>query len=35
LSVCLLFLSAGLPDGIIFIPKIPVRVCFGGPWNEK
>jgi hypothetical protein len=27
--------SAGLPDGFIFLPKIPVWVCFGWPSDEK
>jgi hypothetical protein len=24
---------AGLPDGFVFKPKIPIWVNFGGPWN--
>jgi hypothetical protein len=28
--------ASGLPDGIpIFIPKLPIWVYFGGPWNWK
>jgi hypothetical protein len=29
-------LEAGLPDGLcICLPKIPICVYFGGPWNRK
>jgi hypothetical protein len=27
--------TPGLPDGIYFIPKIPIWVHFTGPWNGK
>jgi hypothetical protein len=27
--------TAGLPDGFILKPKIPIWVNFGGPWNGK
>jgi hypothetical protein len=26
---------AGLPDGFIFKPQIPIWVKLGGPWNGK
>jgi hypothetical protein len=28
-------LSSGLPDGLFFVPRIPIWVNFGGPWNGK
>jgi hypothetical protein len=27
--------GTGLPDGVHFIPKIPIWVNFGGPWIGK
>jgi hypothetical protein len=27
--------TSGFPDGIIFIPKIPIWVYLRGPWNGK
>jgi hypothetical protein len=25
----------GLPDGFVFIPKMPIMVWFGRPWDKK